>query len=78
MEGNGERAAELDPGRAQEEWEPVPEWGQKVIYCGSALRRTLSHLLPQVPFKGNTIMPIFLIKRLSLGRCSLLQITGPV
>lgn len=60
-----------------EEWESTTEWRPQVIYCVSALQRTLAHLLPQMPFKRDTIIPIFLIKRLRLGNCILLKITLP-
>lgn len=59
--------------RTREEWESATERGWQVIYCVSTLRRMLSHLLPQVPFKGDTIVPIFPIKRLRLGSCGLLN-----
>lgn len=64
--------------RTREEWESATERGWQVIYCVPALRQMLSHLLPQVPFKGDTIGPIFLIKRLRLGSCGLLKITWPI
>ena len=49
--------------------------GTAGFYGLSALQRMLSHLLPQVLFKGKTIVPIFLIKRPRLGSCGLLKIT---